>query len=281
MPSVYNLLPSQAYFDTVNFSPATTSIVTFEDNINYITQLDEYGFIISNQNELENFVLGSDGRTKPSFSDTVNPNTGNSGLYSEANNVHSVFDMFEPASTTKVIQVAGWGIETISGIDYQLKRDSYTLPHKSYKPRYVIDGDGTVVVPSALWMSTSSPNVERWWVNLLRFNRNSIIFGIKHKDILEISNLSNFIKSKITNSTYVDANNIVVDNDGGVIGTWGVGRLRSHYFGTDSADDVESIDSQIKTIFDECNLLNPDVKLGAISAKDFEKHLAETFISNI
>lgn len=78
-----------------------------------------------------------------------------------------------------------------------------------------------------------------------------------------------------------DYYNIVVDNDGGVIGTWGVGRLRSHYFGTDSADDVESIDSQIKTIFDECNLLNPDVKLGAISAKDFEKHLAETFISNI
>ena len=74
---------------------------------------------------------------------------------------------------------------------------------------------------------------------------------------------------------------IIVENDGGVIGTWGVGRLRSHYVETDSVDDIESIDSQIKNIFDESNLLNPEVKLSTLSPKDFEKHLAETFNNNL
>jgi pimeloyl-ACP methyl ester carboxylesterase len=224
MPSVYNLLPSQVYFDTVNFSPATTSVVTFEDNINYQTQLDEYGLIISNQNEMENFILGTDGRSKPSFSDIANPNIGNSLLLSESKSVHTVLDNFVPASSTKIIQVAGWGVETISGIDYQLKRDSYTLPHKSYKPRYVIDGDGTVVVPSALWMSTSSPNVERWWVNLEEYNNENAPDRV-HKNILEISNLNELIKSKITNSSYFGVNNIIVNN----VSTLVSNKTRLHY----------------------------------------------------
>ena len=74
---------------------------------------------------------------------------------------------------------------------------------------------------------------------------------------------------------------LIVENDGGVIGTWGVGRLRSHYVETDSVDDIESIDSQIKNIFDESNLLNPEVKLSTLSPKDFDKHLAETFNNNL
>lgn len=224
MPSLYNLLPSQSYFDTVNFSPSITSIVTFEDDINYQTQLDEYGVVISTQGEMKNFILGTDGRVKPAFSDTVNPNIGNSQLLSESEVAHNLLDSFEPASTTKIIQIAGWGVETISGIDYQLKRDSYTLPHKSYKPRYVIDGDGTVVVPSALWMSTSTPNVERWWVNLPEFNGNSFIKN-KHKDILEVQNVIAFIESKISSSTYSDVNNIVVDN----ISTLNSTMTRLHY----------------------------------------------------
>jgi hypothetical protein len=224
MPSVYNLLPSESYFNTVNFNTATSSVVTFEDNINFQNHLDEYGLIISNQNEMENFILGTDGRSKPSFSDIANPNIGNSLLLSESKSVHTVLDNFVPASSTKIIQVAGWGVETISGIDYQLKRDSYTLPHKSYKPRYVIDGDGTVVVPSALWMSTSSPNVERWWVNMPEYNENSII-KLRHKDILEVPYLNELIKSKINNTTYVDVNNFVVNN----VSTLVSNKTRLHY----------------------------------------------------
>jgi pimeloyl-ACP methyl ester carboxylesterase len=224
MPSVYNLLPSESYFNTVNFNTATSSVVTFEDNINFQNQLDEYGLIISNQNEMENFILGTDGRSKPSFSDIANPNIGNSLLLSESKSVHTVLDNFVPASSTKIIQVAGWGVETISGIDYQLKRDSYTLPHKSYKPRYVIDGDGTVVVPSALWMSTSSPNVERWWVNLEEYNNENAPDRV-HKNILEISNLNELIKSKITNSSYFGVNNIIVNN----VSTLVSNKTRLHY----------------------------------------------------
>ena len=77
----------------------------------------------------------------------------------------------------------------------------------------VVDGDGTVVVPSALWMSDSDPNVERWWVDLDKYNGFfSLNLSRKHRDILEIPNLRNLINSEITNSTFSDSDNIVVDN---------------------------------------------------------------------
>ena len=116
----------------------------------------------------------------------AHPNIGNSVLYSQAEGVHQILDSWQPSGETKVIQVAGWGEETIAGLDYKLLRDENFVEYPSYTPRMVVDGDGTVVVPSALWMSDSDPNVERWWVDLDKYNGFfSLNLSRKHRDILK------------------------------------------------------------------------------------------------
>ena len=185
-------------------------MVSFENKPFFNAQTSQYGTYVSDTEELKNFVLGTDSRIEPAMRDTVHPSVGNSILYDHAESVHHVLDAWEPSSETKVIQIAGWGEETIAGIDYVSLKD--VTEHISYKPRMVIDGDATVVVPSALWMSDSNPNVERWWADLLKVNKDSIISRTQHKDILEIPTLRDFIKSKIKDQGLIDLDNIIVNN---------------------------------------------------------------------
>lgn len=210
MQSVYNLFPSVAYFTAVSTIPSA-DVVSFEDKQFFNPQISKYGLYISNETELKDYILGGDGRIKPDFEDTVHPNIGNSNLYTQAETVHQMLDNWQPSVGTKVIQVAGWGEETNAGLDYKTYVDLWGNEKLSYKPRKVIDGDGTVVVPSALWMSDTDPNVERWWVDLPKYN-GQVIKPRDHRDILEISNLLNFVKSKIKDENFVDLDNIVVNN---------------------------------------------------------------------
>ncbi|OHB09372.1 MAG: hypothetical protein A3H52_03265 [Candidatus Zambryskibacteria bacterium RIFCSPLOWO2_02_FULL_39_26] len=210
MPTVYNLLPSTSYFTTVDPGFAIDKLASFEDQPFFGPQISQYGVFVSNETELKNYILGTDGRSKPAFSDTLNPNIGNNGLYDQAQNVHQILDSWQPSPNTKVIQVAGWGEETIAGINYKTKKESTETI--TYKPTVVIDGDGTVVVPSALWMSDSDPNVERWWVDLPSYDTLAN-FERGHRDILEVSNLRDFLESQIKNSTFSDPDDIVLDSD--------------------------------------------------------------------
>ncbi len=212
MPTVYNLLPSTAYFSTVDPAFAADKLFSFEDTPFFNAQTSQYGVYVSNETELKNYILGTDGRSKPAFSDTIHPNIGNSDLYAEAENIHQVLDDWQPSTDTKIIQVAGWGEETLAGLDYKAYQDNNGIEYLSYKPREVVDGDGTVVVPSALWMSDSNPNVKRWWVDLKDYNTLTNLKRV-HRDILEISNLRDFIESEIRNEDYTDPDNILVNNN--------------------------------------------------------------------
>ncbi|MDP2693238.1 MAG: hypothetical protein Q8O88_06440, partial [bacterium] len=211
MSPIYNFLPSASYFTTVDPAFAVDKLVSFENKTFFDSQTSQYGVYVSNETELKNYILGTDGRTKPSFSDTVHPNIGNSNLYTQAENVHQILDSWQPSPDTKVIQVAGWGEETLAGLDYKTYRNKDLIETLSYKPRWVVDGDGTVVVPSALWMSDSNPNVERWWVDLKSYNTLANLKRI-HKNMLEVSNLRIFIKSRIMNSLFTDQDKVVIDN---------------------------------------------------------------------
>ena len=205
MPTAYNLLPSSDYFSIVDPGFAVDKVVSFQNTHAFDRQLLQYGMFISNEDEFKRYVLNDEGRAIPTYADTTYPATGNRALYNMAETVHSVLDNWLPASTTKVVQVAGWGEETLAGIDYT------NTGRLSLKLRNVVDGDGTVVVPSALWMSTSTPNVERWWVDLKTYSDKNL-FSRVHKDILEIQNLRTFIKSQINNSPFSDSENIVVNS---------------------------------------------------------------------
>ncbi len=220
MPGVYNLLPSASYFTTVEPQYATGKLVSFENKPFFEPQTSQYGVFVSNATELKNYVLGTDGRPKPAYEDTVHPNIGNNELYLQAEATHQILDSWTPSPNTKVIQVAGWGEETVAGIDYE-EIVTTACPQGaqcahgselSYIPRMVVDGDATVVAPSALWMSETNPNVERWWVNLAKYNGRDR-FRTEHKDIFEVPNLRNFIKSRVQNLNFIDLENVVIDND--------------------------------------------------------------------
>ncbi len=225
MPAVYNLLPSAGYFTTVDPGFAVDKLISFENKPFFNPQLSQYSFFVSDENELENYILGSDGRSEPSFNDTTHPNIGNSYLYEEAKNVHQVLDSWQPHSDTEVIQVAGWGEETLAGLDYKTYRDKNGVEYLSYTPRFIVDGDGTVVTPSALWMSDSNPNIERWWVNLERYNEDNSPDRV-HRNIMEILNLRTFLQSKIEDEdSSTDPDNIVLNDDS----TLESNKTRLHY----------------------------------------------------
>jgi hypothetical protein len=67
-----------------------------------------------------------------------------------------------------------------------------------------------------LWMSTSYLNVERWWVNFRKVNTTANV-NREHRDILEVINLNNFIKSKIKNEIWVDNQAVVEENNSNLV----------------------------------------------------------------
>ncbi|MEK7471123.1 MAG: alpha/beta hydrolase [Patescibacteria group bacterium] len=224
MSSVYNLLPSAGYFTMPQVPFVPENLITFENKLFFNLQKSIYGLNISDEVDLKNYILGTEeSRIKPSFSDTVHPNNGNNTLYDQAQAVHQILDNWQPSPNTKVIQVAGWGEETTVGLDYKAYVDFSGNEYLSYKPRKVIDGDGVVVVPSALWMS-QSPNVERWWVDLNKYNEENIPDRV-HRDILEVSDLLDFINSEIKDSTFIDTNNVLVNDTSTLISN----KPRLHY----------------------------------------------------
>jgi hypothetical protein len=104
-------------------------------------------------------------------------------------------------------EIAGWGEDTLSGIKY---KKGYTtkckekyfgcslVPVLEYDPVITYDGDGTVVVPSALWMS-SSTDVSRYWVSLSDYGNSNwgLTMDRKHADILEVQELRILIENII------------------------------------------------------------------------------------
>lgn len=216
MPSAYALMPSQRYFETVNPNSVTSKLISFTDSPLYAPERSQYGFLVSNMAELRGYLLGSEGRTEPADADLDSPNVLKSELLDQASSTHALLDEWQPASATEVVQIAGWGEETISGVSYyaEQQRDCVTVqgqfgashqecgPYydvKKYKPNFTTEGDGTVVTPSALWMSTTTPRVERYWVDLKKYNDENI--DKDHSKILEVSDLLDFIKNKLTNTT--------------------------------------------------------------------------------
>lgn len=217
MPTIYNLAPSSGYFNTVDTDQ--NPILAFQDHPLLEDLISKYGNSINTKEELKDFVLGGDGRTKPSVSDTDKPNIVNEYLYSQAELTHEIIDNWQPSPNTKIIEVAGWGEETKVGLKYVIKRKLLGLGREyvSHKPIVSVDGDSTVAFPSALWMENRE-NVEEWVVDLFKHNGKDF-FRDNHKNILEIQNLRNFIEYKIKNMEFNDSQSIVIRNNMSLLST--------------------------------------------------------------
>jgi parallel beta-helix repeat protein len=203
MGGAYGLLPSKEYLDMVPASP-----VAFTDNpiSSGITTpfVNAYGNVIDSYPEYKNFLFGEEGRTQPPVGSKLLPITLSSILFNQAENLHNKIDVWTPLAGLRVVEVAGWGLDTVASFQYYPKY-SCTSPNLGTgtcgyvldeKPIFTVDGDKTVVEPSALYGAG-----EKVWVDLKRYNGQlfgGFLFNREHKDILEVSQLNDFIYSLIS-----------------------------------------------------------------------------------
>lgn len=199
MPGAYGLLPSAAYFNSVkDFVIAFNSSPLLPWTISAALR---FGKEIVSVGSMINFLQGIEGRPIPTYTNLASPSILNGLLLSYSRKLHEETDVWLPPSTLKVIQIAGWGRDTVKGIRYYagLKRGKAIA---QYNPLFTEDGDGTVVIPSALFLATSSPNVQRYWLNISRINTWRLS-KIDHGNFFESPDLRSFITSKITSQSDV------------------------------------------------------------------------------
>jgi len=198
MPGLYALIPSSSYFTRVSDPVVTFSSSTMPD------WAARYGDTIQGEAALHAFLADAT-RTQPAVEDLLNPTTLNDARLRDAEAAHQALDTWTPPEGVRLIQIAGWGIPTtLSGIGYTrtLQNGSPTVAPFG---QFVIDGDGTVVVPSALAVGTTTGAVD-YWLNLNTYNKNHPISTLggnvpfTHGSIFEVEPVRQFIKDTVANS---------------------------------------------------------------------------------
>ena len=197
MMSAYNLLPQAEYFNAVS-SP----VIVFDSSIDNVKNFRSiYGDTINSFAELKNFLLGADGRVEPANTDTFTPNVLKTNLFNLAQSNHTTLDTWTAPKNIEVIQLAGWGVKTLSGIRYF--SENYCSANSPQcmianlfdrEPIVTEDGDDTVVVPSAVAM-----NLNKYYVDLKKsnFDNNE---NMTHANIFEATSTIQFITDFVLNS---------------------------------------------------------------------------------
>lgn len=228
-PFAYNLLPHYDYYNSAGASVGEP-LVTFEEGEATQAFIDTYGYSVTNDTELRDFLLGIEGREVPRFDDLLNLAKANADLLDEAKDEYSNIDSgWLPPSGIKVHQIAGTGVLTVAGIKYSTVKDCLSTQLNSggvwscdysgqdklaYSPVRVWDGDKTVIEPSALAMGDDGLDITRWWVDLDRFNANNKAFGPfkkEHKNILEVPDVTSFIFNNLL-ATSTETYTYISDN---------------------------------------------------------------------
>lgn len=194
MLPAYGLLPSKQYFNVVS-----TPVMKFTLEVSQISELSDLaGTQVDTYARMKDFLLGNDEAWEEPLSYVTNaPNVLDNALLARAQETHRILSEWEPPTHIQVIQIVGWGVDTVEGITYDdcdgcLKDTLHTL---DYWPRYTLDGDGTVAVPSAQAMD----GAETYYVELDEFNR-GLQRNRTHASILEVDPLQKFIKNIIENN---------------------------------------------------------------------------------
>ncbi|NLC31361.1 MAG: alpha/beta hydrolase, partial [Candidatus Moranbacteria bacterium] len=205
MLSAYNLLPSEGYFATVQKSVASFDIRSKSE------LKDRYSDNIDSYSEFEEFMKDDFHRVSATCSELNIPIKLNLGLLEKSKNLHEDLDNWTAPEGVNVIQIAGWGVtKTLAKTEYEDEEKNYCddsvcvngMDTLNPDFKFTIDGDGTVIAPSALWMNGG----ERYWVDLKKYNTNhkvTLLFGmlsLNHSNIFEIEGLDSFIVDKITNT---------------------------------------------------------------------------------
>jgi hypothetical protein len=189
----YHLLPSEDYLEST--APDSLHPVIRFSGAGYTKEIAAYGNTIGNRAALDDFLLANEGgRVKPQASDTRSAEVLNPTLIAYANSQHAALDFWTPPAGIEVDQIAGWGVDTVAGVDFYSLPVGSVLPVREYKPIMIEDGDGTVTVPSALMMSSILSNVKRYWLDLVNSS-------IKHSSLFESADLRTFLSNTLMNSS--------------------------------------------------------------------------------
>ncbi len=188
--SAYNLIPSSNYFTYVD-----NPVVKFDDSMP--DWISRYGETIHSQELLHNFLTDSYGRVESLSTETDTPIQLSDSFLTRAETEHSALDNVTIPSGIALFEIAGWGIPTtVSGVEYYKDDGQIKI-----NPIWTIDGDATVVTPSALWSGGATST--RYWVDLKQYNKDHRIgtFGgflpLNHPNILEVDELQTTIKNII------------------------------------------------------------------------------------
>ena len=203
MKSAYTLLPSRAYFDALEALGPVRPVIEFDENT-LVTQAfrNIYDNSISNYDILRKFLRGEyGGRTEPSPSDTQNPNVLKESFLTNAETRHLTLDQWIPPTEINVIEVVGWGLDTIRGIRYSVMTKKVCNENQSVcqnmnfidpQPLITSEGDATVVGISADHLGG-----ERDYMEIDGYNDQRRTINRSHKNILEIDSLQTLIKTLI------------------------------------------------------------------------------------
>jgi len=175
---------------------------------------ETFGNKIDEYTNLKKYLLGND-RLSPPRELTNYPAKLNPVLLQKAEVLHSIIDNWKPPQDENgenlfpVIQIAGWGIpSTIAQLKYVAKKapisayaklvdgNSFTVNSKDIyeldpQPDFTMDGDGTVVLPSAIAMR-DVPGVETYYVDLKKHNI-GLPKNLKHSSIFEVNSIRELI----------------------------------------------------------------------------------------
>lgn len=169
-PMGYHLLPSEPYFRDIE--DEAHAIMRFDAEHGYVEERMAYGSTVEDVSELHSFAHADEGgREKPIEANVHAANILNETLLSYARDIHAEIDPWTPPASIDVYQIAGWGENTVAGIEYY-ERCVFSLCKEMYRPTFVEDGDGVVPVSSAL-MIPESERVRRFWFDLKKFNDES------------------------------------------------------------------------------------------------------------
>gem|GEM_PF-3034756 len=209
MKGAYGLLPSREYINRVSASPATFADTVVPSGVT-TNLINTFGSAIDSYSEYKNFLFGVEGRADPLPAETNLPVSLSQSLFEEAETLHNNIDNWVPPENLHLIEIAGWGLPTVASFEYYPKTKTcppgvVTCPPYALdeRPRFTSAGDGTVVVPSAQYMSLGGG--EKYWVNLFSYNEDTDNKN-QHKDILVVSPVLNFISNTLQDT---DTNNSV------------------------------------------------------------------------
>jgi pimeloyl-ACP methyl ester carboxylesterase len=208
-PFGYHLLPNESYFNG-DGSAVETPVIVFDAGTSTDAWRATYGEAIDSYTEMRAFMGSASGRSAAAIDDLYTPQIANDTLLDYGESIEDVLSAWTPSTSTRVYQLTGTGMWTPKTLRYftgekcvsyvpEMGRCLAYGPQLLHETYFTQAGDGTVVLPSAAAMRERE-NVERWWLNLVRFN-NDNESELVHRDMLEHPEVPTFIRDIIVGSS--------------------------------------------------------------------------------